>query len=41
MSNMITRTEAISALYEIINSGIISEELEDKLQEVANLIEIE
>lgn len=34
----ITREEAIDALYEVINSGIIKEELSDELQEIANCI---
>jgi len=38
---MITRQEAINVLYQIMNSGIIDEELEDALQEIANCIEDE
>ena len=34
-----TRQEAIYAVYKVINSGIISMELEEELQEVANCIE--
>lgn len=33
-----TRIEASHIIYEIINSGIISEELEDNLQDIANTI---
>lgn len=33
-----TRKEAKSVIHEIIDSGIISEELEDDLQEVCNTI---
>ena len=38
---MITRQEAVSVIYAIINSGIISEDLEDALQDIANCIEDE
>ena len=34
-----TRSEAIEALYWVINSGIIDTELEEKLTEIANCIE--
>lgn len=37
----ITRDEAIFALYDLINSGILSEEIEGKLQDIANNIENE
>ena len=37
----ITREEAVETLYEIINSGIISDDLESKLQDIANCIEDE
>lgn len=37
----ITRAEAIETLYDIINSGIISEALEEKLVEIASNIENE
>lgn len=33
------RKEAVNVIYEIINSDIINEELEDKLNEIANCIE--
>lgn len=33
-----TRSDAVQAIYEIINSGIISDDLEAKLTEVANHI---
>lgn len=33
-----TRSEASYVIYEIINSGIISEELEEELKDVANAI---
>lgn len=35
---MITRTEARDVLYDIINSGIISEEMEDKIQDIVNCL---
>lgn len=38
---MITRVDAIEAIYDIINSGIISDELEDELRDVANCIQAE
>lgn len=38
---LVTRVEAVDVLYEIINSGIISMELEEKLREIANIIEDE
>ena len=43
MSNthMISREEAVEALYDIINSGIISNELEDTLEEIAQCIKDE
>lgn len=37
----ITREEAIKTLYNIINSGIISDELEGKLQDIASCIDNE
>ena len=33
-----TRKEAILAIYEVINSGIVSDELSDKLSEVCDCI---
>ena len=33
-----TRSEASYVIYEIINSGIISEKLEEELEDVANAI---
>ena len=41
MDKMITRDEAIVALYEIIDNPVIDEELRDKMLDIANLIEIE
>lgn len=38
---MLTRDEAIQALYEIIDNPIIDEDLRDKMLDIANLIEIE
>ena len=38
---MITREQAIYAIYEIINSGIIDMELEARLQDIANCIDAE
>ena len=38
---MITREQAIYAIYEIINSGIIDMELENRLQDIANCIDAE
>jgi hypothetical protein len=38
---MITREQAIYAIYEIINSGIIDMELETRLQDIANCIDAE
>ena len=38
---MITREQAIYAIYEIINSGIIGMELETRLQDIANCIDAE
>ena len=38
---MITREQAIYAIYEIINSGIIDMELENKLQAIASCIDAE
>lgn len=35
----ITREEAITTLYDVINSGIISDELEGKLQDIASCID--
>lgn len=37
----ITREEAVKTLYNIINSGIISDELEGKLQDIASCIDNE
>ena len=37
----ITRHEAVMTIYELINSCIISEELEESLQDIANCIEAE
>ena len=37
----ITRKEAIKTIYDIMNSGILSEELENALQDIANCIEHE
>ena len=34
-----TRQEAVQTIYEVINSGILYLELEDKLVEVCNCIE--
>ena len=39
--NYITRHEAVMAIYELINSCILSEELADRLQDIANCIEAE
>ena len=41
MNNSITRDKAIETLYDLINSGILSEEIECDLQEIANNIENE
>ena len=41
MNNSITRDEALKVLYAIIDSGILNEELEGHLQEIANNIENE
>ena len=41
MDNSITRNEAIETLYDLMNSGVLSEEIECKLQEIANNIENE
>ena len=38
---MITREEAKRLMYDIMNSGIISDEIEEKLQDVANCLEFE
>lgn len=38
---MITREEAKELMYDLINSGILSDEIETKLQDVANAIEYE
>lgn len=38
---MITREDAKIVLYEVMNSGIISDELEGDLQEIVNCIEYE
>ena len=37
----ITRHEAVLTIYELINSCIISDELEERLQDIANCIEAE
>lgn len=37
----ITRDEAVTTLYDVINSGIISEELEERLEDIASCIEHE
>lgn len=37
----ITREEAVTTLYDVINSGIISDELEGKLQDIASCIDNE
>lgn len=39
--NNITREEAIETLYDLLNSGILSEEIEDKIQDIADNIENE
>lgn len=41
MSNAITRDQAIETLYDLINSGVLSEEICDRLQEIANAVENE
>lgn len=41
MDNAITRDEALGTIYDLINSCILSEEIEIKLQEIANNIENE
>ena len=33
-----TRAEASGVIYEIINSGIVSEEIEEKLTDLANVL---
>lgn len=38
---MPTREEAIETLYELINSGILSEDITSKLENIANCIEAE
>lgn len=37
----ITREEAVTTLYDVIDSGIISDELEGKLQDIASCIDNE
>ena len=37
----ITRKEVVKTIYDIMNSGILSEELENALQDIANCIEHE
>ena len=37
----VTRKEAIKIIYDTMNSGILSEELENALQDIANCIEHE
>lgn len=41
MTNYITRDEAVETIYKLLNSGILNEELEDKLEDIANCIEAE
>ena len=36
---VISRDEAIQVLYQVMNSGIISEDIEEELQDIANCIE--
>lgn len=38
MSNAITREKAVETLYGLISSGILSADVEDDLQEIANAI---
>lgn len=38
---MPTRKEAIETLYELINSGILSEDISSKLEDIAKCIEVE
>lgn len=38
---MIMREEAVEVLYDLISSGILSEEIEEKLQDIASCIEAE
>ena len=40
-NKVITRDEAINILYTLVNSGILSETLEEKLREIADNIEME
>lgn len=41
MGNAITRDEALEALQTLLNSGILSEELDAKIQDIADVIENE
>ena len=41
MTNYITRHEAVEAIYELLNSGILNEKLEEKLEDVASCIDAE
>ena len=40
-NNFLTRKESIEVLYDVINSGILDQDLEDDLIEIASLIEFE
>ena len=41
MENAITRDQALETLYALINSGILSEDMENAIQEIANNVENE
>ena len=41
MKNMLTRNEAVEALYRVINSNILNQEIVNDLEEIANLIDTE
>lgn len=41
MRNIITREEAIRTLVELCSSGILNDEIQDKLDDIANCIECE
>lgn len=41
LNRFFTRSEAISALYEVINAGILDDAIENNLSEIANLIQYE
>lgn len=41
MNNTITRDEALEALQALLDSGILSEELDEKIQDIAGVIENE